>query len=121
MTISAPLRPGIPNGDAAGPVRNETMPSLTGAADAAGCCACAGITDATATAASASEVLEWFDIGLLPPLTSPVWRTFLPTIVTLANAIQSLVSTAIFVLMQRPARARMTAGALRMCERSGGG
>jgi hypothetical protein len=39
MTISAPLRPGIPNGDAAGPVRNETMPSLTGAADAAGCCA----------------------------------------------------------------------------------
>ena len=30
MTISAPLRPGMPNGEAAGPVRNDTIPSLTG-------------------------------------------------------------------------------------------
>ena len=40
MTISAALRPGMPNGDAAGPVRNVTIPSFTGAAaGAAGCCA----------------------------------------------------------------------------------
>src|SRR5579872_1379103 len=38
MTISAPLRPGTPKGLAAGPLRNETMPSLIGstAAGAAG-------------------------------------------------------------------------------------
>ena len=31
MRISAPLRPGIPNGLAPGPLKNDTMPSLTGA------------------------------------------------------------------------------------------
>ena len=36
----APLRPGMPNGEEAGPVRNDTIPSLTvAAAGAAGCCA----------------------------------------------------------------------------------
>src|SRR6516164_9738519 len=42
MTISAALRPGMPNGAAAGPVRNDTMPSFTSGPAAAGCCRHAG-------------------------------------------------------------------------------
>jgi hypothetical protein len=57
MTISAPLRPGTPNGLAAGPLRNETIPSLIGAAaGAAGCCAAPGSTDVSKHAAASVEV-----------------------------------------------------------------
>src|SRR6185437_11329798 len=82
MTISAPLRPGIPNGAAAGPVRNDTMPSLTGAAgaaDPAGCCACAGTTAATSENASSDESRvqpEFCDITNPSPTTRPL-RAFI--------------------------------------------
>src|SRR5215470_4521151 len=57
MMISAPLRPGTPNGLAAGPLRNVTMPTLTGAAaGAAGCCARPGSAEASMSAAASVNV-----------------------------------------------------------------
>jgi len=64
----------MPKGDAAGPVRNETMPSLTGAgAGAAGVCAKAEAgTIAAAKAASAQRDAVLRRDIVVPPLNAPV-------------------------------------------------
>src|SRR6266446_2099097 len=78
MTISAPLRPGTPNGLAAGPLRNETMPSRTGPGGCrgAGACAAATATAATVTMAASAATRGGFPkrsvIRLLLPDRRPL-------------------------------------------------